>query len=55
MHYIRVDETSTREQLAECIAHLRIKAKACKEPEIRAAIGDDVDELVEMIVAKGPA
>lgn len=52
MRFVTVTDDSTHEEIAEAIGLLRAKRAACCLADMRAAIDEDVDELVELWVAR---
>jgi hypothetical protein len=49
MRYLIVNEDATPAELCEAIANLRIKQRHAVIPSTRDEIGEEIDELLEML------
>lgn len=48
MHFLRITEDSTREDVAEAVTHLRKRQRNETDPVVASWISEDIDDLLEL-------
>jgi len=52
MKFIRITDDTSAEQIAEAIRHLRQRQERTESAQVRADVGETIDELVDLYLER---